>query len=678
MTGFGVADNDIRPVRENPHVWIPMSDGCRLSGRIWMPEDAEDNPVPAILEYIPYRKNDGTAARDAARQPRLAQNGYAAVRVDLRGSGDSEGLLLDEYLQQELEDACEVIGWLAEQPWCSGSVGMTGISWGGFNALQVASLRPPSLKAIISVCSTDDRYADDVHYTGGCVIGSDMLSWASTMFMAGARPPDPSQVGDGWREAWFERMQVRPFVEQWLSHQRRDGYWRHGSVCEDYSAMDCAVYMVGGWDDPYRDSVFRVLGGYDGPRKGLIGPWGHNYPDQGKPGEPIDFFAESVRFWDHWLKGIDTGIMDEPMLTAFMVEPSGPDASVLERNGHWVNELSWPSPNVTEQEWALGSDGLGVPRPVPGIHEVRGVDTAGLDAGIYVPEGSPDLAGDQRREDGLALSFTSEPLTESVAVLGRPTVTLSVSADRPNALVAVRLCEVGPSGASRLISRGLLNLTHRDGHTDPKPVEAGQRYTVKVQLSATAFTFPKESRLRVAISPTYWPWAWPSPQPVVLRVFTGEDTALHLPVRTPRAEDGDSPAFVLPEEQRAEWALLQKANAHGDSDRTVTFDAITGQSTLTIRSTAYQDGDVLPQGLRVGGTWEDSFSIMEGDPLSATAESKRSYHLQRGDWRVEVVTSSTMTSDESSFLLTNSLDAYEGNTRVFSEQWVKQVPRDHV
>jgi uncharacterized protein len=224
------------------NTWIPLADGCRLAARIWLPEDAETDPVPAILEYIPYRKTDGTAARDALIHPYFAGHGYAAVRVDLRGSGDSDGVLLDEYLPQEQEDALEVLAWLAEQPWCTGSIGMIGKSWGGFNSLQVAALRPPELKAIVTVCSTDDRYADDVHYLGGCVLGSKMLPWASTMLGLNALPPDPDVVGERWREVWLDRLERTPaFVEAWLTHQRRDAYWKQGSVCEDFSAITCAV-----------------------------------------------------------------------------------------------------------------------------------------------------------------------------------------------------------------------------------------------------------------------------------------------------------------------------------------------------------------------------------------------------------------------------------------------------
>ncbi|CAN5370237.1 CocE/NonD family hydrolase [soil metagenome] len=654
-----------RGLREIDHVWIPMSDGVRLAMRIWLPDDAEDHPVPAILEYIPYRKNDGTYARDAGRQRYFAQHGYAAARVDLRGSGDSEGLLLDEYLQLELDDACEVIAWLADQPWCTGSVGMAGISWGGFNALQVAAMRPPALKAIISVCSTDDRYADDVHYHGGCVVGSDMLSWASTMLVAGARPPDPLHVGEGWRDAWLERLGVTPFVEAWLTHQRREEFWRHGSVIEDYAAMDCAVCMVGGWDDAYRDAILRVLTGYEGPRRGLIGPWGHTYPDNGVPGAPIDFLAESVRFWDHWLKDVPNGIMDEPMLQAFITEEVG-DGVPGRREGTWVSEQTWPTPNVAVQRWAIGKDLLGDPDPAEACLDVMGSLQSGGASGAYMGLGVPaDLPGDQGVEDVAALCFDSTALAEPVTVLGQADVVLDVAVDRPLALLAVRLCEVDEAGASRLVARGLLNLSHRNGHTELAPMVPGERTEVTVRLSAAGHTFRAGSRLRVAVSPTYWPWAWPSPEPVMLSVFTGGASALRLPVRAAREDDGEPPCFV--------WR--DPVAVTPNKERTVTNELVGDRAARIVQDVSEVR---TPSGLVLYQTARDTFTITDGDPLSATVRCERSASLDRGDWRVHVETTSTMTADATDFHLSNVVTAYEADVEVFTRTWTTSIPRDHV
>ena len=525
-----------RPVRELRNVWIPLSDGVRLSARIWLPEDAEDAPVPALLEYLPYRKDDVTAARDAVRHPYLAGHGYASVRVDMRGSGDSDGLLLDEYLPQEQLDAVEVIEWLAAQPWCSGEVGMFGISWGGFNALQVAARQPPALKAVIAVSATHDRYTDDVHWCGGCVF-QPMLDWATTMLAYDARPPDPLVVGERWRDLWLARLEgSRPLIETWLGHQRRDGYWLQGSVYVDYRAIRCPVYVVSGWSDWYRNPVFALLEGLDVPRKGLIGPWAHTYPEQAAPGPAIGFLQEALRWWDRWLKGSENGVESEPRFRAWITEPFAPGFHD-ELPGRWVAEASWPSANVETRTLTLTADG-GLTEGVADEAElaIRGLQTAGLD-------NSWIFSRDQRAEDGCALSFTSVPLRERIELLGIPRLELVFASDRPLALASVRLCDVAPDGVSTLVTRGQLNLTHRDGHETPAQLVPGERTRASVRLDAIGRAIPPGHRLRVSVSPTGWPRAWPSPEPVTLTVVAGA-SYLELPVRHPRDTDARLPAFA--------------------------------------------------------------------------------------------------------------------------------------
>src|SRR5690606_1029269 len=328
-------------VTEIENQWIPMSDGTRLAARIWMPKNAEREPVPAIVEYLPYRKRDFTAYRDSINHPYFAGHGYACIRVDLRGSGESDGVLTDEYLHTEWRDGLEVLRWIARQPWCTGDIGMMGVSWGGFNALQIAALAPPELKAVITLCSTDDRFADDVHHMGGCLL-SENLSWASVMFSHNALPPDAALVGARWRTMWRNRLESnRAWLETWLRHQYRDAYWKHGSICEDYSAIECPVLAVSGWTDGYSNAVFRLMAGLECPRKGLIGPWGHTYPHMGVPGPTIGFLQEALRWWDQWLKERDTGVMDEPMLRVWMQDSVPPTTSYVERPGRWVAEDGW-------------------------------------------------------------------------------------------------------------------------------------------------------------------------------------------------------------------------------------------------------------------------------------------------------------------------------------------------
>jgi uncharacterized protein len=663
-----------RPVRTMPTVWIELADGCRLAARIWLPEDAERDPVPAILEYLPYRLNDGTAVRDSRHFPYLAGHGFACIRVDQRGTGESDGVLEDEYLPQEQSDACEVIAWIAEQPWCMGKVGMIGISWSGFNSLQVAANRPPALGAIVTLCSTDDRYADDVHYDGGC-IGSDAVQWAASMLGWSAWPPDPAIVGDRWRDMWLSRMrEPRPFIEHWIGHQRRDDYWKQGSVCEDFSQIEVPVYAVGGWADGYTNAIPRLLEGLSVPRKGLIGPWAHAWPQAGPPGPTIGFLQEVARWFDHWLRGTDTGIMDEPMLRAWIHEPTRPATCYTERPGRWVAEDGWPRADAAPITLGLGGDGRLEADATPGRLEMVGLQTAGLDAGSWCPYGEvADWPGDQRAMDGMSLTFTSDPLPDRIEILGYPEVTLRLESDRPLALVIVRLCEVWPDGASTVVTRALQNLTHRESDEFPEPLVPGEPFTAVVKLDAAGHAFAAGNRIRVGVSPTYWPWAWPSPEPVRLTVFGGEST-LALPVREPRAEDAELPEFDQPEESEP---LKTEVLRPGPAGRRLTHDLATGRVELEYD---WEVGGVvrLPNGLEVSDRNFTSFSIVEGDPLSARVRSKTSGALGRGDWRTRCESVLEMTCDAESFHVRCTVRAWEGEKPAFEKTWKRSFPRDLV
>jgi putative CocE/NonD family hydrolase len=653
-----------RRVREIEHTWIPLADGCRLAARMWLPEDADSDPVPAVLEYLPYRKSDGTAIRDAKRQPYVAGFGYATVRVDMRGTGESDGIILDEYSKQEEDDALEVIAWLADQPWCSGAVGMWGISWGGFNALQVAGRRPPALRAIMTLCASDDRYADDVHYRGGCVLALDMLHWASSMLTWGGQPPDPRLREDA-REVWLERLEVaRPWVEQWLAHQRRDEYWKHGSACENYSAIEVPVYTVGGFVDGYTNAVPRLLEGLSVPRKGLIGPWAHAFPDDVLPGPAIGFLQEAVRWWDHWLKGVDTGLMDEPVLRVWMQDSVEPQPQFEVRPGRWVAEPEWPSPRIDWQAWELPLD-----RPRP----VRSMQSTGTQAGVWCGEGQAgELAGDQRPDDALSLTLDFEPLSEPLEILGLPSVTLDLAADRPQALVCVRLCDVFPDGTSALVTRGLLNLSHRESHETPTPLEPGRRYEVAVELDVIAQSFPAGHRVRVAVSPAYWPWAWPSPEEVTLTVHGGR---LELPVRPGDPEDDELPAFEEPEHS----AHLEVEEAEpGPAAHRLTRDLATGRVEKVF------DWDLGGRARLVAADLETSdashcvYSIVEGDPLSAAVHFHATSGIGRGGWSMLSEVKSSMTCDAESFHVEAELDVTENGASIFQRTWTLKFPRDNV
>jgi uncharacterized protein len=657
-------------------IFIPLADGTRLAARVWLPADADRRPVPAVLEYLPYRLNDGTVAGDHQQMTWFAGHGHAGVRVDIRGTGDSDGVCTDEYTPQEQEDCLEVIAWIAAQPWCTGAVGMMGYSWSGFNCLQVAARRPPALRAIASCYASDDRFADDVHYRGGLVIPMDMAHWSTCMLGWQARPPDPEVVGERWREMWARRLDQAPWVSHWLAHQRRDGYWQQGSVRDDCARIDCPVMCVAGWTDGYRDAALRLMEGLDVPRRALIGPWGHNDPVHGAPAPAVGILSELVRWWDRWLAGIENGVEHEPMVVAFMQESVPPAANLATRPGRWVAEEAWPSPRIEPRSLWLGAGVLtDAPGEDTGWCDVASIQTVGLDGGAWCADArSADLPLDQRPDDSRSGCFTSQPLAEPLEILGVAEARLVLRADRPAALVSARLCEVRADGTSLLVTRGQLNLCHRASHAEPEPVPPGEALAVTVTMDSIAHRFEAGSRIRLAVSPCYWPLAWPSPAEVTLGVRSGGGAELVLPVRPERAED----AALRPPDPPQEPAPLAVETLRGGSGggRSISRDLATGRTELVF------DWDcgglaLLPNGLRYEDTSVARYSIFEGDPLSARVEVENTSEYGRDGWHVHIRATGLMTSTATHFLVSSRLDVYEGETRIAARAWDHEFPRDH-
>lgn len=657
-------------IEQHDHVWITTRDGTRLAARVWRPADSSV-PVPAIVDCHPYRLSDSSVVHDAVTYGWFASHGYACVRVDLRGSGNSDGLLLDEYLPQEQLDTCDVIEWVAQQPWCTGSVGHIGISWGGFAGLQVAAHRPPALKALITICASDDRYADDVHYRGGAVLANDMLPWASMTFMLNGLPPDPAVAGPNWRTTWHERLQnTPPFIEAWLRHGTRDDYWRQGSVCERFDDIEVPTFAVGGWNDGYVDAVLRLLGGLSSPARGLIGPWSHGSPEQGVPGPAIGFLQEALRWWDHWLKGVDRGVLDEPVLRAWLQDPVTPAPYVAERPGRWVG-LD-PRTDTESATWfavqggALSSTAAGDGSTI----SARTPQSLGLDAGAWCPGGLPgDWPGDQRRDDGAALSFTSAPLNDAVEIVGNPRMRLAVTADQPRANVVVRVCDVAPDGTSLLVSRGVLDLTHRTGHHQSEPLVPGERIEVSVPLKAVAHRFPAGHRLRVSVHTTYWPWIWPTVDDVDVLVHLDGATHLSLPVL---CRSSDRPIRFDAPEQAAPPDVEQLRPP--SLARTIQRDVLTGEHELEIVRVA-PTTRLLGTGTELGFEDRTVFRITDGAPLTASVRCENRAFRRRSDWNVSVHTVSEMTADRDHFNVDLSLTAFEGDQQVHVRTWQIRVPR---
>lgn len=656
---------DVMPIETHhiivtPDMGITLPDGTRLSARVWMPDNAPLAPVPAILEYLPYRKRDGTTARDALTHPYFASHGYACLRVDMRGNGDSEGVMDDEYTAQELADAVEVINWIAAQGWCSGAVGMMGISWGGFNALQVAALAPEPLKAIITICSTVDRFADDIHYKGGCLLNAN-LGWAGTMLAYSSRAPDRAVVGKNWRKMWLERLEADSHLaELWLQHQHRDSYWEHGSVCEDYSAIKAATLAIGGWRDGYKNTVQTLVENLDAPVKGIVGPWIHKYPHIAAPEPRIGFLQEALRWWDRWLKGIDTRVEGDPDLRLFLMNGTAPDA------GRWINQSFRFPPKLVLH---LGATGL-QDKPTPFEASIDSPADTGMAADDYFTV-SPDMAVpmDQSADDAISCCFDTAPQPRHLAIVGAVTVNLTLTSDSPVAQIAVRLNEVDENGHAQLITCGVLNLTHRDSAQIPAPMPVETPVDVTLTLDQTAYQIRAGSRLRLSISNACWPFIWPAPGRTKLGLTAGKIT---LPLLCDSAK---RPITFDPPQTSQPWEIRTIREA--SFSRKTTRDPKTG---VTTHLRVDDSGEVedLDHGLISGAISREWWDIHPDDPLSARGRTHWSTTLARGDWQLRTETYSEMWSDAETFHMTARIEAYEGDELVYEKDFAHRIPRNLV
>jgi len=497
------------------HIWIPMPDGVRLAARLWRPRAASSAPVPAVFEYIPYRKADMVRARDERNHPFLAENGYAALRVDMRGSGDSEGVMPDMYSDDELSDARHIIAWIAAQEWCDGAVGMFGTSWGGTAALQANIAAPDALKAIIAVSATHDRYEHDIHHMGGCLL-TDTLEWGATLPAILAAPPTPN-VGTDWQQLWRARLEKLSFpLENWICEEARGRYWRHGSVIHEAHRLSRPILAIGGWADRYSASVMALASARPDLVSGVIGPWGHHYPDHAEPGPAIGFQQLALSWWDRWLRGHGDASA-WPHLRCWVGEHEAPRDRIKQRAGRWVE--TGPLTDCTErQSYSLSTKGLQPVGPVTGSWTVPGDLRVGLSAGDTGYFGrAGGLPQDQAEEDANSLCFDTEPFDTECTFYGVSHLRLETTA-RKGQIIA-RLTDVAPDGVSVLISRTVRNLALNEA-LDPLTDVAAARQ-VNLPFPAIAYRLRKGHQLRLSLSSSYWPLIWPAPEDAAPEIRSG-------------------------------------------------------------------------------------------------------------------------------------------------------------
>lgn len=660
---------------------IPLPDGNYIHAHAWTPKRAFDNlekSYATLIEYIPYR-TDVTVIRDSIRHPYYADHGFISMRVDMRGSCNSSGVLEDEYLPIEQEDALAVFDWIVAQPWSNGNIGMFGKSWAGFNGLQVAARQHPALKTIITLMSTDDRYSDDVHYRGGCLLASDMLWWGSTMSTYQPRPQDPLVVGKDWKENWLKRLDVPPMLNQWMAHQTRDDYWKHGSVCEDWSLLEVPVLAIGGFRDGYTNPVWRMAEKLPNPESCcIVGPWVHEYPEMAEPAPKIDYQQLSTQWFTKWLYPNKNDQFSLPRLTVYIQDPTSIAESYVYREGTWI---STNKPNIHKYITFNLTDELRLKRSLGDtVKELAipfsGSLSHGLFRGTWCPFGfKGDFPGDQRYEDSKCLCFDSDIFENDIDLCGLPFIKLGISSDKKLANVSVRLVDIYPSEESVLLSWGQLNLTHRNSHEFPEFLQPKEKYDVKVSLDSVGIKLKKGHKLRIALSPCDWPQAWPSPETPTLMLHYG---LLYLPVPDDTTLV-EAPIFGKPSIVDSPLELV-KERPYGRKKK-VEYDYELDEWKLT----DIQDGGCTKinrngylSGFYFGEYNKNEWKIRMDDPSSACNRCEWVYEMGRNDWKIRIETETELTADSADFYLITKRRAYEDDKQISEREFREKYARKFI
>ncbi len=675
---------------------IVVRDGTALSANIWRPVARDDGTrrFPAILEMIPYGKDNWRRTVDMSRGEWFAARGFALCRLDVRGTGSSGGIALDEYTAEETVDGYDAVEWLSAQPWSNGAVGMWGISYGGFTSIQVAALRPPHLSAIVPVMATDDRYLDDVHYRGGCVTVSELSQYAVSQVAMNAMPPDAAFRGPRWRDEWRARLEATPpWLFAWLRHQTDGPYWRQGSLAPDYAAIEVPIFNIGGWHDSYVDPAFRMQARCPSPSHTLVGNWVHSWPHSAAPGPNLDDLHEIARFFARHLDGVENGWEDEPAVVWFEHEYAPPIAFPSSLPGRWRATSAYPHPATTSRTWAFGDGSLDEGAAGAAAADTfRHRPTTGTRGALSWGAGEEPngLARDLRPDESGGPTYTSEALAAPLEVLGVPEVVVHVEVDSPVAMLSVRLSDVAPDGTSALVSAGVLNLTHRRSHADPEPLRPGVVEQVEIPLRTAGYRWLAGHRLRVALASSLWPVLWPSPHPATIRVHRGPATPsrLVLPVVPPAGADGDLPVPAFrTDPPDLSWPSPEAADGAGPAASDppqwlIEEDVLDGSTTVR-----FHDGgeEIVPDGRRLYAAESIRMTAWDEDPARVELDADVVYRWQEREvdrdgelTRIEIRAVSRQRSTVSDFDLSVRLEVDVDDQRFFERRWEERIPRQLV
>jgi len=658
------------------NVMIPMRDGIHLAADLIMPDT--EGRFPALIEYCPYRKDDLTLVENDIHYF-FAERGYVDVRLDVRGTGSSEGYSTGEYSSDEIEDAQEAIYWLAKQKWCTGKVGMFGWSYSGQTSMIAAMNAPEPLKAISCAFFADDRYKADCHYVGGSVMPwVDHALYGPFMICNKTLPPYPEYSGEKWIELWRERLEkTQPWTLTWLEHRLDEKFWHSGSVSYYYDRVKAATFIIDGWRDGYPGPAIRMYENIKSPKRLLIGPWMHNRPDVGIPGPKIHIAHEMLRWWDYWLKGIETGVTKEPPISLYVQKFDKPAGTRDQTSGFWRYEKEWPIKRRQEKILYLHEGGRLSEEKQKSHESVKESydykPHVGVFGGVFSATPPHLLPIDQRWEEAYSLNYTTSPLEDDIEVTGFPKATLYVSSTAKIAAFVVRLSDVAPDGTSALVTKGVLNATRRDSFEKPEALSPGKDYELNIELGPTSWLFEKGHRIRASISSSDWPNMWPTPDQATNSIYFGASrtSRIILPIIPQRKEKVLEPEYLPPVS-----LPLPADTSRIPDDFSLTYDLYKKQ--ITMRSTSHMLGHSVRLrdiGAEISLEMYSEAGISTENPADAHVKGMEKVRIKRRDHTIEAIGEDILTSTHDHFHLILNLDIKLDGLPYFSKNWTKVYDR---
>ncbi|HET8630996.1 MAG TPA: CocE/NonD family hydrolase [Thermomicrobiales bacterium] len=650
-----MADEPRHAVNVLRDVLIPMPDGARLAGNLFLPD--APGAYPGLLTLLPYLKDSPPRRAREAYYRHFASRGYAVMLVDVRGTGNSEGGNPGPQAPQEARDGQELVEWMARQAWCTGGVGVWGVSNGGNTAISIAATRPPHLRAIIPIHGSHDTY-DWFFRPNGCCSLLYADGWGLRMAASNLVPPLLQDAEGRWERAWRERLEGQsPWILAWHGEPPEPEFAASRRV--PYRRIEVPTFVISGWRDAYRSPMLEVFAAVDAPKRLLVGPWKHESPDQAAV-VPIGAVHEMDRWWDRWLKGIRNGVEDEPPVAIFVQRTD-------EGDGSWRSEPAWPIERTEMVPYYLHAEGELQPQDSP---RQPGVDTYVYDSrggagslGFIGSPGNVPVPRDQSVDDLLSLIYTTAPVDHDLEITGSAVARVYLAATAEESNLVAKLCVVQPDGSSQLITHGWVNTARASSRDAKVPLPPGEVREVMVVLRPTSRVIAKGQRIRLAISGSDFPELWPTPVPYTMQVFRGSQrpSRLDLPIIPPPETEAPSPRFSPPLDT-SELA----DGAYSQSSHQVRRDLV--NRVVTYETESRTLGKIDEQTTMADHHWV-TMSTDADRPWDTSVRAASSITIQRPAAETVITVDSHLTP----YQITMDAKIREDGRVMFSRNWTKRV-----